>query len=508
MSLLLLFAGYSRAGSPVDPTAMQWPDETYMLWPDETYMLWPVYAWEPIDLSPLVLLDVENDLWSEADGEGTVVTVSGDVVQSVTNTGSNGGYLSKLTDSNGPKLRFSGGTPYLEFNNTANQRALTTALISAPSGSMTIWMFCRHDHTTAGQLAGTLWTTAGDSNGASGGMGAIAIDRDYQWALGYDSADGIVSSLRPPLFTDNKWHLCVWRRTAGSPSTWDVYLDNQLISTGTTATTATVARYGICGPMYGIGFKGDVVASGMIRTALSSEEITQLWEYYKTSSLITQDNTKGLIVLGDSVSTWLQASLLTDGAWLMPRGLVWQYGSYLQTNNSLGRFYNNSWGGKKTSNHISEAGRIAGWANTFTNSVDFIISTGVNGINPAGDNLTAAQEYANMLTLKNTVSPLVNVGITQRWWLVTPQDGNPAVYVSPYESRLVALRALITGNTDGFRVIDTSGVPTGYLWGTPGRTDTLFYGDPSNPNRDGLHPLASGMDNLAPVYYTNIGSVM
>lgn len=466
-------------------------------------------GFSPSSLGTSVLVDATVGLYDSASG-GSPVVADGSTVNGWANSGSYGSRLSKLSDVTGPVLRTNSGVPYLEFGPTAGGKyALGIDITTGASGDITIAMLMRHDVSASGQLHPCAWSTQGESVNAGGGLGCYLADQTYGLTVGVGSGDNLALGTSHHPVTDGKWHLIVWRRTAGNPSTWDVFVDGVLAKTATTVTTeAVVNRFNVGGPESGIHLFGGVAVAMMKRASLSDADVALLSNYYRDRHPLMAADDKVMVVCGDSTSTPQDAFADWDHqAWLMVRGTVWQYGSYLQANNGLGRFWNNSEGGKSTSQHRAEVVRVAAWLSRGGSKRVLVIDLGTNDIRAGGAGLTPAQSYAQISGLISDVRAAVAGRVEVV--VCTICDGNPAAYVGFTALRNTLNGLIVAGAVAGdYTVARVDQDDIGLDWGDAARLDTYFYGDPLDPGRDGLHPIAPGMDRKAIVIRSAVASVL
>lgn len=466
--------------------------------------------WTPLSLNWNVYVDATTGFYDAASG-GNIVSTNGTVVNGWVNNGSLGGRLGKLSDKNGPLYRPNSGNPYLEFDASGTDGyALGIDTGADGSGSLTIHVLVRHNRAASGfQLDDNVWCLRGGASGDSGRLACRLTDRDKGGCnVGVDTADGPVYNTEPCVeaILDKKWHLLTCRRQAGSPSTWTVWVDGVKIYTGTTATTATGCdRFNIGGPMYGEGFAGDVAFAACARTTAHTDaEITRVWEWFRDNHPLLARPTKVMVWAGDSTGTWNNAYAHgASGTWLPNRQLVYQVGNYLQTNNSLGWYYNHSVGGKATQYHIDNVSRLTGWLSLATTTPVLVISTGTNDIRPGGAGLTPAQSHAKIIELIEAVRSVVPA---TEVFVGTICDGDPATYGASFTANRNTLNGLIVSEAAGndytaVRVDQAVGIGEDYGAGT--RDSTLFV-----PAPDLLHRNAGGMDAEAIVYQNAIGAVI
>ena len=436
----------------------------------------------------------------------------GTPVNTWANAGTLGGSLATVlyyaTPVNGPRYRPNSGVPYLEMGKSGTIPGYGYGMgIDVPGpnlGDFTLFLLCKYDISAASQGKGYPFCTRGSEQQDNGGASYSFVNHFYNDTNSSD--DGPITTANPLPSTDGKFHVRAWRRVS---RVWTMFVDGQIVQTRTGTSDPVAGRLNVGMGGFDSTLVGGIGGCLYKSSALSDATIADVSNWMLGMGL-TPAPTKGMVVCGDSTSTPANAfETWADQTWLMPRGTVWQYGSYLQTNNALDNFWNMSWGGKNTSqNRTAESlATISGLLQRCTSKKVLLINTGTNDIRAGGAGLTPAQSYAQISGLITDVRALV----TGRVEVVvcTICDGNPAVYTGFTALRNTLNGLIVAGAAAGdYTLARVDLDPIGYDWGTVGRLDTYFYGDPVDPNRDGLHRIAPGMDREAIVIRAAIASVL
>jgi len=424
---------------------------------------------------------------------------SGKVVNSWQNTGALGGYLTPPADVplGGPRYRPNSGAPYLEFGISGGKGywlGCNTGM--GVLGDFTLVLIVQRDQ-SASITQRTCWATRGVNAGDDGKEQLLTHDLTFRFGMSFDDYGASTSRISP--LTDSLFHVVSVRR---ANRVYTIRVDGQQVDQhSATLANPLAGRFILGGMNFGEIFKGGIGRAYYANQAADPQYIADLEaSLMATHPLLLTGRNKGMVVCGDSTSTDQYATVATDGTgtWLPLRGNVWQYGNYLQTNNGLGKFWNNSYGGKTTAQHRApnELARIAGWLNSVTIPW-LVIDSGTNDIRAGGAGLTPAQSFAQIQGLISDVTALVKGSLNVAVWTIG--DGDPAFYVG-FTALRNTLNTAIAGGS-GYTAIRRDLAAVG--------ADGAYAAQPTwFAANDGLHRCALGMDQEATVGESALGGVM